>query len=271
MRKKEQIKRFNLSIVSICLFIIMGLGVAYAVFSYNRFGNNNEFLMGKVYLNYFENANIALTSALPENASSARNNHGKRLIIYKDVPIILHDNELLFSLDGINESNKDFYFDFYFNEGDSIDGKERIDPRYVRYDFIRIESNGEENLLVSDKPILSFNEKCLYSDVLSAYSEIPSTMYKIRIWISQDVTWGDVGLYTYEEFENLYFSAKLSVFGDYSKTIKSLNAGEIENEIGNLFAPLVYEIEIGSVSAQEYSKYHKQFVGGESKIGRAHV
>lgn len=264
MRRKEQIKRFNLSIVSICLFLIMGLGVAYAVFSYNRLGNNNEFLMGKVYLNYFESANIALTGALPENVSSARNNHGKRLITYNDVPVTLHDNEILFSLDGINESNKDFYFDFYLSEGDSIDGKDRIDPQYVRYDFIRIESNGEENLLVSDKPVLSLDGKCLYSDVLSAYSEIPSTMYKIRIWISKDVTWGDVGLYTYEEFENLYFSAKVSVIGDYSKTIKSLNTGEIEDEIGNLFAPLVYEMEIGGVSAQEYSKYYKQFIGDES-------
>ena len=81
---------------------------------------------------------------------------------------------------------------------------------------------------------MSLDGKCLYSDVLSAYSEIPSTMYKIRIWISKDVTWGDVGLYTYEEFENLYFSAKVSVIGDYSKTIKSLNTGEIEDEIGNL-------------------------------------
>ena len=260
MRKKEQIKKINLSIVSICLFVIMCLGVSYAVFSYNKLGGNNQFLMGRLYLNYLEGSTVTFSNAFPETDDSARNNHGKKVATIDGKTYSVSDNELVFSIEGVNESNKNYYFDFTLDYGDEIEGKTRVDSKFIKYDFIRLTEDNKEEYLVRGKTLNALPDLCIYSDILSAYSEVPNTVYKIRLWVSNSLTYGFNGVYSEEEFSNLYLSIKMIVNAGSSQATK-VYTGNIDTEIGNDLSNQVYEISFDKISNTKYLDYKKKFDG----------
>ena len=244
------------------LFIILGvilgvsllLGITYAWFNYTSEGVNQKLIMGDLYLNLTNgNDTISLTNIFPETKEEAR---------------AKNDNIIEFSLTGLNESDKDIYYEIKIKHGDEETGKERFDDDDLRFDLIEVNGNNEK-YVVANK---SYNDLSsgirIWVDTVDANTttEIEKN-YKLRMWLSEDVIISDSDpnrdYYATGEhaFSNHYASVKVEVFGDFNE--KSLDGAYYKTIMKG--ATLDTTIDFGKISpynANDLNGQGKQILKG---------
>lgn len=114
-------KRNGLIILGVFLLILVVGGVTYAFFSYSRIGEENTIVTGSLYLNFEQENQIVLDTLFPENEVTARSHN---------------DNVIEFTINGYTETiDQDIIYGIMLEDGDSQDGKTRIDSESIRFDL----------------------------------------------------------------------------------------------------------------------------------------
>ena len=196
------------------MFIIIGLftlllflgGTAYAWFNYRAESGTSELIAGDIYLVMEEgNEEIELSNIFPETAEEAR---------------ARNDNFITFDISGLNDSSKAIYYEIILDHGtDKASPKTRYRDRDLKFDLIEIGTNNEETYLLSAVDYDSLVNQRIYVNTIpaSSSSEV-SKHYKLRMWLSEDVTISDTdpnATYNTTEYRNKYASVKVVVAGDF--------------------------------------------------------
>ena len=85
--------------------VMVVMGVTYAWFNYTKTLSNSQLVAGDIYLTMGETGNtINLTNAFPETKEEAR---------------ARNDNYMTFTLNGLNTSDKDIYYEIKLMYGDN--------------------------------------------------------------------------------------------------------------------------------------------------------
>lgn len=201
--------------------LIIFLGISYAAFTYVNSLGNNEFIMGDLRFNYYElSPNIKKTKVLPETKEEARDPllHPTQSIMIDDYEYAYQDNELIFKVDCVSPLD-DFYYSIGVTEGDAIEGKTRLSPKFIRLDFYEINPDTHEETQILDNYSLLNN----YFDEVLKVDQISTEevkLYRIRFWyedtvvISNSVESAD---YTATEFSNGYYSVKMHINASFNQ------------------------------------------------------
>lgn len=201
--------------------LIIFLGISYAAFTYVNSLGNNEFIMGDLRFNYYDlSPNIKKTKVLPETKEEARDPslHPTQSIMIDDYEYAYQDNELIFKVDCVSPLD-DFYYSIGVTEGDAIEGKTRLSPKFIRLDFYEIDPDTHEETQILDNYSLLNN----YFDEVLKVDQISTEevrLYRIRFWyedtvvISNSVETAD---YTATEFSNGYYSVKMHINASFDQ------------------------------------------------------
>lgn len=198
--------RRNLIIVALVIFVSV-FGLSYAFFNYYRISENNlQLITGEIYLFLNDGTEeLLLTNAFPETVEEARSRD---------------DNFVTFTITGKNTTtDRDIYYEIMLNEGDEVDGRNRLSPEHLRFDLIET-IDGVENYVISDKSFADFDARRIWVNTVNRNTtEETQIIYKLRMWISEDILISDTDpelTYTTGEYKNSYASIKFSVFGDFN-------------------------------------------------------
>ena len=196
------------------MFIIIGIfalilllgGTTYAWFTYSGSTNENKIISGDVYLDVTEgNETLTLTNIFPETKERARSKN---------------NNYITFTVSGLNESEKDIYYEIILNHGDDKPSpKTRYNDADLVFDLVELDSNGNEvSYVVDAKSFDSLIEKRIWVDTISKNNNTEvSKRYKLRAWLSKDVIISDTeqnANYTTTDFPNKYATIQVSIYGD---------------------------------------------------------
>ena len=195
----------NIKMILILLFIISVVGISYAFFNYTRIGNENELVVGKIYLHYNTSRNLPLVNVEPRNTLDSN--------MYIE-----------FTIDGLNEyKEKDIWYGIDLLYGDIPNDKtssNRIRDDLLRFTLMKKVDNGEFETIIDDKGYPSIDELRMYVETIpkETNSELSHT-YRLYMWISDTIRVGNAGNpnidYTMEEWNNLFASIKIRVLGDF--------------------------------------------------------
>ena len=209
-------KKRNKIILTIALVFVLLLGASYAWFNYYQEGRNYDVIAGDIYLTLNQGTNaINLEKVFPETVEKARNHEN-------------HDNEITFTIQGINASNKDMYYEILLNQGDTIENKDRFRDSELVFDLIEVGTNNEETYLLDAVSFDELNNTKIWVDtVLKGTRSNISRTYKLRMWLSEAVTIGEGRTVTYNQdtYKDHYASVKVAVRADMNE--KSLPATSI--------------------------------------------
>ena len=204
----DKYKKFAMVMCSIGLMFLL-TGITYSYFNYTKTGANNVLITGDIYLTLNEgNDGITLTNVFPESKEEAR---------------ARNDNYITFTVNGLNESNKDIYYEIDLVYGDSVTGKTRFNDSDLVFDLIEIENN-TETYLVDAGSFDSIEAKKIWVDTVlgNTTTEVEKT-YKLRMWLGDNVIISDsdpnasypaTGSNSYK---NHYASVKVRVIGDFNE------------------------------------------------------
>ena len=194
MEKRKKVISISLIVT---LILIITLGVSYAFYNNLILGNRNQVLVtGDIYMNYIETNGINITNAVP---------------LSKEDALASDDNVFNFQIVGKNTSSKDIYYGISLVNGDSIDGKTRINPEDVN-----VYLTSDDDVLIDAIRYKSFDNTRIWVDTIPANttSEITKN-YSLRIWIDENVVIGNANSdYTIDEWNNSYVSVKVNVDGN---------------------------------------------------------
>ena len=221
MNKSKKMLILAISVI----FIVALLGVTYAWFNYYQEGTNKKLVMGDIYMTYNEgNETLSLSNVFPETAEEAR---------------ARKDNYLTFTVEGLNTSNKDIYYEIKLNYGASqASPKERFNDKDLRFDLVELDSNGNEvTYLLSAETYESINNQRIWVETIDANTSSQVTKrYKLRMWLKENVVISDTALdkdypTTGEgSYPNRYASVKVSVYGDLEEKEINKSLYEIMRE-----------------------------------------
>ncbi len=194
-------KNKNKIILGSMIGIMLGLLISttYAIFSYNKLGNNNQVVAGDIYMHYKESNTLTIENALP--SSTYDPNH------YFE-----------FTIKGKNTNKKyNIIYDINLNYGDNIENKIRIQDRFLKFRLVEV-INNEETELLNDKSYLSIDNKRIYVSTINkeTNNEVTKT-YRLYVWIDKGVVIGntDYSDYSISDWNKIYGSVKVSVTGDF--------------------------------------------------------
>ena len=199
-------KKKIMIIISIIVTLLLGLGIAYALFIYNKTAATNEQLVtGDIYMHYLESNTLTLEGAFPRNTYDPN--------VY-----------FQFSVDGKNTTtNHDIYYDIQITRGAVPDGKietNRILDKFVRFRLVSV-SNGNESVIFNN---WKYNDlvagKRVYVTTIpkNTMTEI-SHVYRLYMWIGDDIKVANTDYadkdYDINEWNNIFASIKVNVTGDF--------------------------------------------------------
>ncbi len=229
-QSNEQKSKKHLYILGPLILLIALVGVSYAFFNYTRTGAANTLVVGNIYFNHTQGDAITLLNEFPMPSAEARERS---------------DNYVTFQITGKNESERDVYYKLMISHGNDIEGRDRIDDKYLRFDLIEILSDNTEKYLVYDESFDTINNTVLLKDRVEAGTTNTITRnYKLRMWIDKDLKISDTDDdkdYTSADFEKLFASVKVTVKGDTPKVYyysslddaaTAINAETINSEQG---------------------------------------
>ena len=244
-----------LILVILVIFIVALLGVTYAWFNYYQEGTNKKLVMGDIYMTYNEgNETLSLSNIFPETAEEAR---------------ARNDNYLTFTVEGLNISNKDIYYEIKLNYGASqASPKERFNDKDLRFDLVELDSNGNEvTYLLSAATYESINDQRIWVETIDANTTSQVTKrYKLRMWLKENVVISDTALdkdypTTGEgSYPNRYASVKVSVYGDLEEKEINKSLYDIMRETAvmdnttSTFVSASTGIDFGAVSSDNNGK-----------------
>ena len=210
----DKYKKLAMIMCSIGLIFLL-TGATYAFFNYKKTGEDNVLITGDIYMHLNEgNEEISLTGIFPETKEEAR---------------ARNDNYITFTIDGLNESRKDIYYEIDLIHGDDITGYTRFNDEHLVFDLIEIGTNNEETYLVNARSFDSITSQKIWVDTIdgSTTSEIEKT-YKLRMWLSDNVIISDTDPNAdypatgKNAYKNHFASIKVRVIGDFTE--KSLGS-----------------------------------------------
>lgn len=208
-KKRKKNKQLNLLknkkiilIINIILFSL--IGISFALYSYNYISNQNELIMGNIYMTYSTPKVLSLSNALP------RDN--------------LDPNSYIeFTIKGLNKyKQKDISYAIDLLYGDVPNGyteNNRIRDDLLRFTLTKKINNNEEQTVIDDIGYPDLDNLRIYVEKIpkETNNEITHT-YKLYMWISNDVIIGNVGQdYTEEQWNNIFASIKIKVTGDFTE------------------------------------------------------
>ena len=222
-------------IIPILIVLIVLLGVSFSWFNYYREGSNQKLIASNLYLHLNdESNNILLNNAYPLSPTEARE---------------LTDNVIEFSIDGVNTTNQDIYYEIKLLYGEDDADLIRFRDQDLRFDLVEVDENNNETYLLDAVTYQSINNKRMWVETIEGNtSNKVSKNYKLRMWISDTVLISDTdpnATYTAHkgtstDFKNHYASIKLAVYGDF-----------IEKKINNPYQ--VVKMDYKSNGAQLYT------------------
>ena len=190
-------KRKKVISIIVSLILIVTLGVTYAAYNTLISGTRNQVaITGDIYMNYIETNGINITNAVPMSKNDA---------------LASDDNVFNFQIVGKNTSSKDIYYGISLVNGDSIEGKTRINPEDVN-----VYLTSEDDVLIDAIRYKSFDNTRIWVDTIPAGTNEEITKnYSLRIWIDENtVISNTTGDYTIDEWNNSYVSVKVNVDGN---------------------------------------------------------
>ena len=204
--KKEEKKRFNLNFNSSKLKYSLGLivlvaalfGTSYSFFNYRKEDSRQaDISAGEVYVRLVENAtSISLPKMYPRTDEEARSRD---------------DNYFDFTIKGKNTSDtKSILYTINVEDGEAVSNKTRINPQYIKVDLQQ--KVGQDYEYISEGVKLS--DFSFTGAVLTNTTSEITREYRIRFWISDDVTISDTdpnATYTATQFANLFATYNVSV------------------------------------------------------------
>ena len=125
-------------IIAIAAVVIFLGGSSYAWFTYSSQSGKQEIITGDFYFTYNEgDGEIELSNVFPETAEEAR---------------ARNNNYITFTVDGVNTTNKDIYYEFILDYGTGkAEPKSRYRDQDLRFDLVALDNNGDEvEYLLSD-------------------------------------------------------------------------------------------------------------------------
>ena len=199
MHKRYKVNKLYLIFFSIIFVFIIGF--SFAIFSYNKLGNNQELIAGDIYMHYNESNTLTLENALPSSTYDPT-------------------KYFEFTIKGKNTNTKyNIVYDINLNYGDEIENKIRIQDRFLKFRLVEVVNN-EETELFTDKSYLSIDNKRIYVSTINknTNTEITKT-YRLYVWIDKSVVIGNTNYsdYSISDWNNVYGSVKVSVTGDFSE------------------------------------------------------
>jgi len=217
----ESKKKKEIMIIGIIVFVVVViLGVAYAIFTYNQTGSNSKLIVGDIYMHYKESNTLTLENALPSN-------------IYDP------NNYFEFTIEGKNTNKKyDIWYDINLLRGSVPDSKQesnRILDKFLKFRLTEFVENKTTHEL-EEKEIFANKS---YNDLSSAnrihVATIPKNTtseithrYRLYMWIGNEVVIGNTGNdgidYDMTTWNNLFASIKVSSTGDF--TVKEMEYPE---------------------------------------------
>ena len=192
--KKQNMLKF----AGVFILLIAIVGTSYSFFSYYKEDSRQaDIIAGEIYVKLVENeANLTLNRMYPRTLEEARSRN---------------DNYIDFTIKGKNTStNKVAYYEINLNDGEDVNGKVRIDPKYILFD-LQEKVNGEYEYIKEATSYTSFNFKDFIPE--NTTSEMTKE-YRLRMWISDEIVISDTeenASYTQAEFANLYANIKVSI------------------------------------------------------------
>ncbi len=192
--KKQNMLKF----AGVFILLIAIVGTSYSFFSYYKEDSRQaDIIAGEIYVKLVENeANLTLNRMYPRTIEEARSRN---------------DNYIDFTIKGKNTStNKVAYYEININNGEDVNGKVRIDPKYILFD-LQEKVNGEYEYIKEAISYTSFNFKDFIPE--NTTSEMTKE-YRLRMWISDEIIISDTeenASYTQAEFANLYANVNVSV------------------------------------------------------------
>ena len=212
-------------IFGIILGIMLGLVITttYAIFSYNKVGENQQLITGDIYMHYKENNTLVLENQLPSST-------------YDETKYFE------FTVDGKNTNTKyDIYYDINIGRGDKVENKNtQIEDKFIKFTLLEKIGNGEFTPVVENMSYPDFSEgmRIWKNTILkNTNTEVVNT-YRLYMWISDNVVIGndtnaDYDIDTWNS--DIFASIKVTVTGDFQdKELyeNTLNA-KIFNEFNN--------------------------------------
>ena len=217
---KKKTKTLILSIV-VTLILLLTFTIAYAAFTYGQTSTNNQQLvLGDIYMHYREVNAISMSWALPGDE-------------YSDY--------FEFTISGKNTyTEKDIYYDVILSRGEVPEGKteeNRIPDEYLKFKLTKVNEDLTEEVLLEDETYDDLTNQRIYVETIdkNTTSEINNT-YRLYMVISEDLIIGNISdaVMTTEEFQNIFASIKVNVTGDFNKKVVAKNfVKAVKNKYGS--------------------------------------
>ncbi len=180
------------------ILLVAIFSTSYSYFNYTKEDERQaDIVAGEVYVKLVENSTtITLDKMYPREDSEARERN---------------DNYFDFTIKGKNTSlSKAVIYSINISDGESVSGKTRIDPDYIKVDLQEKINNNYEYILNG----VTLNDFDYSSFVpINTTSEITKE-YRLRIWVGDNVLIGDTSngaTHTQTEFNNLFATYKISI------------------------------------------------------------
>ena len=201
-------------LISIITILLIGVvGITFAIYQYSRISDNQELIVGDIYMRYKETRSLSIENAVPSNTYDST-------------------KYFQFEITGKNTTtNKDIWYDILLNRGNVPDGKteaNRIQDKFIKFRLTELVENEtthelEENEIFTNKSFrdLSTGKRIHVATIpRNTRSNITHT-YRLYMWISNDVRIGNTGNegidYDMTTWSNLFASIIVSSTGDFNE------------------------------------------------------
>ena len=224
-------------IVIIGLILIIGWG-SYAFFSYSKVTNNNNLIMGDIYMKLVSvTNNITLTNNFPETRESA---------------ILRNDNYIDFKVQGINEFTDPIIYQIVLEYADVPTGYESTDRMYDKDIMIELTDTTSGEILVSDS-FQTINERSIFVRNIESTETMVEHNYRLRVWYRDDILISDTDSNktycsssycdddTLKIFNELFSSIKVKVYGDFNEKSTNVWLSTLSNEEKTYFNSLTLQ------------------------------
>ena len=213
---KENLKKI-VRLGSLILFLLLGvLGIAYAVFTYNKASGNSQLVVGDIYMHYNETNQLTLEQAMP--SATYNENH------YFE-----------FTIDGKNTYEKnDIWYEIVLSHGENHETRTtRLLDKFLKFRLFEIKG-GVETELFTNRSYGDLTNKRIWVNTIpkNTTNEICIT-YRLYMWISDQVKIGNTSdaSYTAEEWNDIFASIKVGVNGDFNEKDLSTDVSCFETVI----------------------------------------
>ena len=203
-------KKIIVTISLVVALLIITLGITYAAFVYRENTNNQQLVLGEIYMYYDEVNQLTIENALPGDEYS---------------------KYFEFTVNGKNTyKQKDIYYEVVLTKGDTPDDKietNRLSDDSLLFKLVEVADDDTETILLEDKTYDDLTSQRLYvATIEKGTTQEVNKRYRLYAKISDNITicGGEIteGCDYYTSGDTLnwtdaFASVKVSVTGDFTK------------------------------------------------------